>query len=362
LSSSTRCAIAVWIVAMAATVSSVHAQPRTGMGSLGARLGVPYFLADSDTKTGERPRILGTFHFQYKASPRWRFSTEFGYGWVGYDRAPSPYPLFDPSTGDSVTTKVDVLTKIQPITFTGIYALRPMSTKWAPYVGAGINITRMEIVNKREKIQDPATFEKWVKWSPSVQGEIGTELFVQSKKTVALDWSLKGAYQFSKDTKRFPSGFTGNDAYVALSFGVNVYFWPGGKKPVDLAPPAAPSSDNPAPAVPSTPEPPPPATPDTTKAPAPPAPVPATPDTTKAPVPPPPPPAPVPAVPDTTKKAPVMSAPVQAHDVAPAPAEVAPAGDTFGAFGVPLPAVEPDAASCPARPAPTRREEVVEPR
>jgi len=345
---------------MAINVSSVQAQPRPGQGSLGAHLGVPYFYADPDVKLGERPRLLGQFHFQYKMSPSWRLSPEFGFGWVGYDHAPAPYKLFDASSGDSVTTKEDVLTKFQPITLTMIRSLRPHATKWSPYVGAGVNLTRMEIVNRREKIQDPATFTPWVNWSPGVQGEIGAELFIPSKKTVSLDWSLRGDYQFSKDTKHFPSGFTGNDGYVAASFGVNVYFWPGGTKPIELAPAAAPEgSPAPAPVAPTPVAPtPPPATPDTTHVP-PPAP-PATPDTTH--VPPPPPPAPQPATPDTTKPAPVIGA----APALPAPAPAAPEETpTFGAFGVPLPAVEPEAFACPAPPASAvtpRREEVVEPR
>jgi len=331
---------------MAATVSSVHAQPRPGMGSLGAHLGVPYFIADSDTRSGEKPRILGQFHFQYKVSPRWRFSTEFGYGWVGYDRTPSPYKLLDPSTGDSITTKVDVLTKIQPITMTALYSFSPKATKWSPFVGVGFNITRLEIVNKRKKIQDPATFAEWVKWSPGVQGELGTELYLQANHVVSLDWSLRGSYQFSKDTKRFPSGFTGNDAYLAASFGVNVYFWPRGKKPIALAPGAAPAPES-TPAPEATPAP-----PDTTKSPAPP-------DTAKAPAP--IPPAPTPATPDTTKSLTPVPAPPDTTK-APAPHGAPPPAETFGAFGVTLPAVVPDPEAC-ANPAVTpRRPEVVEPR
>jgi hypothetical protein len=343
---------------MAATVSSVQAQPRPGQGSLGAHLGVPYFFADKDLRLGQRPRILGQFHFQYKASPRWRFSSEFGYGWVGYSHAASPYKLFNPASGESVSTKEDVLTKFQPVTVSALYSLRPTATKWAPYVGGGLNLTRMEITNRRKKIQDPATFRPWVHWSPGVQGELGTELYLKSNHSVTLDWSLRGDYQLSKDTNDFPSGFTGNDGYVALNFGVNVYFWPGGKRPIEIAPAPTPAPEPvPAPATPEVPPPAPPATPDTTKAPVPSA----TPDTTTAPVPPatpdtthvpPPPPAP-PAPPDTTK-----------HGAQAAP-EAAVPEVTFGAFGVPLPTLDPDPAVCPAPAAadtPARREEVVEPR
>ena len=163
----------------------------------------------------------------------------------------------------------DVLTKIQPITATLIYSFEHDATKWAPYAGLGPNITRMEIVEKRKRIKDPATFDEWVNWSFGAHALAGTELWMGEDKTVSLDWSLRWTYLFSKDTERFPSGFTGDDSYFNFNFGVNVYFWPGGK-PIETAkePGArAHARDAPAP-VPGTPAPPTtPAQPDTTKAP-----------------------------------------------------------------------------------------------
>ncbi len=260
----TRWAVVVALAATAASVPNAVAQPKAGQGSLGMRIGVPYFVADSDTRSGQKPRLILDGNFQYKMSPSWRFATEFGYGWVGYGaNAPSPYKLRDPDTGDSVSTKQDVLTKIQPINATLIRSLNPGATKWSPYIGVGANITRMEIVNKRRVIKDPATFVKWINWSFGAHGIIGTERWMGENKNVSLDWSLRWTYLLSKDTKHFPSGFTGNDSYLTANFGVNVYFWPGGKpietakEPVpEAAPEALPIPEPAAPEAPATPAPP----------------------------------------------------------------------------------------------------------
>lgn len=314
-------------VATAASVSNAFAQPKPGQGSLGARIGVPYFLADKDTKDGQRPRLLFLANFGYRFSPGWRLMTDFGFGWIGYrDEAPTPYKVV--SRTDSVMVKQDLLTKIVPIDATIIKVLSPDAKKWSPYVGFGASMVRMEIVNQRRKIQDPATFANWVKWAPGVHAIVGQEFFMPSKPTVSLDFSVRWTYLFSKDTKRFPSGFTGNDSYLSGNFGVNVHFWPGNKPIVTEQEPA------PEP-VPETLAP---------EAPAPtdslPPPAPTPPDTTSA-------PAPAPAPPDTTQRAPAVGAAQSVLVRAPvAPPEAPEDEDTFGAFGVTVPRTEVDAEAC----------------
>lgn len=297
----TRWAVAAFLVATAASVSNAYAQPKPGQGSIGARIGVPYFLADHDTKDGQRPRLLFNANFGYRFSPGWRLMTDMGFGWIGYrDEAPTPYKVVNRT--DSVSVKQDLLTKIVPIDVTLIKNLNPGAKKWSPYLGVGATINRMEIVNQRRKIQDPATFQPWVKWAPGVHAVLGQEFFIPAKPTVSLDWSVRYTYLFSKDTKKFPSGFTGNDAWLSGSFGVNVHFWPGGK-PVEVAPAPEPE---PAPAPVDVA----------------PAPAPAPADTSSAPAP-----------PDTTQHAPSLLL-------------KAPAGESFGAFGVTLPATSHEADAC----------------
>ena len=306
----TRWAVAVLIAATAASVSSnAFAQPKPGQGSLGITGGVPLFTGDPDTRYGQRPRLIFNANFQYKIDSRWRFATGFGYGWTGYrSDAPSPYPMRDPDTGDSVRTMQDVLTKIQPITATMIRSFKPDADKWSPYAGGGVNITRMEIVEKRQRIKDPATFDEWVNWSFGLNALAGTELWMGQSKTVSLDWSVRWTYLFSKDTARFPSGFTGNDSYFDFNFGVNTYFWPGGK-PIETA-------KEPVPEPASTPA----ATP-----------------TPEAPT--------TPAVPDSTPKTPpVPQAPGAQGSLLYHAADDA--DSTFGAFGVTLPRTEEDGAAC----------------
>jgi opacity protein-like surface antigen len=223
--------------------------PLPGKGSIGALIGLPFFLADEDTKNGQSPRILGQMQFQYMFTPKWRMSVQFGYGWIGYKAGtPAPYKMRDPATGDSVQVMDDVLTKFQPISVTMVRALKPRGKGWSPYAGAGVNITRIEIVNDRDKIKDPATFDAYVNWSPGVQGLLGAEYFLPSNKNVSLEWSARGAYQFSKDEESFPSGFTGPHALLTINFGVNVHFWPIGYKP-SPSPAVAPAPESaPAPA------------------------------------------------------------------------------------------------------------------
>jgi hypothetical protein len=331
LSPRIRWAVAV-LAAMAAFVSNASAQVKPGTGSLGGSLGVPIFLADSDTKTGQVPRLLAMVDFQYVFSPHWRLAAQFGYGWIGYkDWAPSPYPVRDPDTGGYVNTMQDVLTKFQPVSASMLYAPKGQAGKWGPYVGGGVNLTRMEIVNKRKRIQDPATFDEWVNWGFGVQALAGAEYYIPSKRTVSLDFSAHWSYLFSKNTTDFPSGFTDNDSYLSFNFGVNVYFWPIGHAPVEIAPDAVPEPTG--------------ATPSDTLQNAP-APAPAPPDTTqKTPAP------PAPAPPDTTQKSPAHS---QSILVRPAPSTNSHAEAGFGAFGVttplpaPLPAEAEPALVCPA--------------
>jgi hypothetical protein len=284
--------------------TNASSQPKPGQGSIGMRIGAPYFLSDSDTKLGQKPRPLFSANFGYRFSPGWRLMTDFGFGWVVYkDDEPAPYKVVNET--DSVSTRQDLMTKIVPIDATLIRNLNADAKKWSPYVGVGITINRMEIDNQRRKIQDPATFKPWVDWAPGIHAILGQELFIPAKPTVALDFSIKYTYLFSKNEKDFPSGFTENDAFLAFNFGVNVHFWPGGK-PVEVAPAptpeAPPETLTPAPAAPS--------------------------DTTGT---------PSPSPPDTTQKSPrvdtILHGPVS--DDA-----------SFGAFGVTLPRAANEADAC----------------
>jgi len=335
LSIRARWAIAVLLAATAATVSNAYAQPKPGQGSLGARIGVPYFLSDFDTKDGQKPRLLASANFGYRFSPNWRLMTDFGFGWVVYkDDAPLPYKVTNST--DSIQVKQDLMTKIVPVDATLIHVFDGDAKKWSPYIGAGLSITRMEIDNQRRKIQDPATFKPWINWAPGVHAMIGEELFLQSNENVSLDFSIRYTYLFSENTEDFPSGFTGKDSYLNASFGVNVHFWPGGKKPVEAVAPVpetAPETLTPAPVPVPAPS-------DTTQSPAPPdttQKTPAPPDTTRSPAP-----------PDTTQKSPAP--PGSSGSVlmnAPQEAEADPYG--FGAFGVPVPRSEDEGAACAIR-------------
>ncbi len=275
-------AIAVF-AAMAVCASTASAQETVGKGSLGATLGAPFFLADADTKEGQNSRLVGLANFQYVFTPKSRLAVTFGYGWVAYqDGTRAPYKVVGPSTPDSTILKDLMLTKYVPLALTYLRSFKDQGKGWVPYLGLGANLTRLEIVNDRDKIKDPATFESYVNWAPGVQVRGGSEYFLPSNKNVAFDLNAHWSYLFSKDEERFPSGFTGPHSYMSINFGVNVYFWPIGYKPIEV--PKGPEAEAPAiaPTEPGLPPPPAPApTPDPTPDP---PPVPQSePDTTKAP-------------------------------------------------------------------------------
>src|SRR5262245_15026168 len=314
------------VTAPAPVLPTTPAPVVAGKGSIGGFIGVPFFLADEDTKNGQAPRILGQFIFQYCFTPKTRLAVGAGYGWIGYkDDTPSPYGLIDPDTGDSVHVMNAAHTKFQPITATLLRSFGNQGQGWVPYAGAGVNLTRIEIVNKRNKIKDPATFDSYVNWSPGVQGQIGIERFT-TKGNVSFDWNARFQHQFSEDKEQFPSGFTGPHTLFTINFGVHTFFWPIGHKPIETAP--APE-DGLAPAPSSTP------------APAEPAPAP-------APVPPPPPPTPTP---DTTQvdttRAPGSSqhSVLVRHKAVPAPVVVAESPTAKAA--VPVIVTRDERAICP---------------
>lgn len=269
-------AIAVF-AAMAACASSASAQAPVGKGSIGGTIGVPYFTGDADTKEGQSPRLNLQAQFQYAFTARTRLMGSFGYGWVAYkENTLAPYKVVGPTTPDSTQYKDLMLTKAIPIELTLIHAFKDQGKGWVPYLGLGANLTQLQIVNDLDKIQDPATFDTYVNWAPGVQVRAGTEYFLGSNKNVAFDWNAHWSYLFSKNEESFPSGFTGPHSYLSLNFGVNVYFWPIGYKPIEVQ--QAPAAEAPAtaPSEPGLPPPPAPTPPET----------PSAPDTTKAPPPP----------------------------------------------------------------------------
>jgi len=266
-------AIAVF-AAMAAGASTAAAQAPVGKGSLGGTIGAPFFLADDDTKEGQSPRLNFQAQFQYVFTAKSRLMASFGYGWVGYKEGTlAPYEVVSPATPEGTQFRDLMLTKAIPIELTLIHAFKDQGQGWVPYLGLGANLTEIQIVNDLEKIQDPVTYKPYVNWAPGVQLRAGTEYFLPSNKSVAFDWNAHWSYLFSKNEESFPSGFTGPHQYLTINFGVNVYFWPIGYKPIEVQ--QAPTAEAPAtaPSEPGLPPPPTPTPPET----------PSVPDTTKAP-------------------------------------------------------------------------------
>ena len=317
-----RWAVAV-LAAMVIVVSNAGAEILPGKASLGGMVGVPLIMGDDDLKEGASPRLIGEANFQYVFTPSWRLSASFGYGWSGYkDGTPTPYPVRDPDTGDSVNVRDDMLSKFVPIDVTLIRSLKEQGKGWSPFVGAGVGMTRVEIVNKRIKIKDPATFDALASWSPNAHGLVGVEYVLPSNTNVSFDWSARWTQLLKDDPESFPSGFTGKHSFLSLTFGVNVYFWPIGYKPVETAKTPAPDSLLTPPSSTPAPE----------SAPPPPAPEP-------------------PAAPDTSLTPPTPKSAPQAHASLVAPAKPAPTGTPTTAPVTPTIVIDDgqdDAVECPA--------------
>ena len=208
----------------------VAAQEEPGKGSLGATLGVPFVLSDSDLSEGQRPRVMLKLHFQYVMNPSWRLSLRGGWGWTGYaSDVYAPYPL-PGSSGTIDSTKIDQLTYLYPFTATAVYR-RTMSENWTVFGGAGLGVYQVRIVNDRQSIYDPVTFERYALWSPGVTLEAGGEFAIPANRNVSLEL-MAGFHQLLRgDEEKFPSGYSGPHSFLDINFGVNVYFTLPGSSP-----------------------------------------------------------------------------------------------------------------------------------
>ena len=208
---------------------SLFAQSYAGQGSLGGSLGIPRFLTDSDMSQGQRPRGIGKFHFGYVFSEKLRLSLRGGFGWVGYNSVPAPFPL-QGGSGSIDFTKVDQLTTLAPFTLALDYTIRS-SEGWLFYGGLGPGLYRWNILNDRRTVHDPASFERFLAFAPGIEIEVGAEHFVPANRNVGLEFFTTYNYMFSADEERWPSGYNGNHSWFDLNFGVNVYFDLGGSDP-----------------------------------------------------------------------------------------------------------------------------------
>ena len=208
----------------------VAAQEEPGKGSLGATLGVPIVLSDSDLSEGQRPRAMLKFHFQYVMNPSWRLSLRGGFGWTGYSgEVYAPFPL-NGSSGSIDSTKVDQLTYLYPFTATAVYR-KTMSEDWTLFGGAGLGMYNVRIVNDRLSVYDPVTFERFSLWSPGVTLEAGGEFAIPANRNVSLEL-MAGFHQMLRgDDEKFPSGYSGPHSFLDINFGVNVYFTLPGSTP-----------------------------------------------------------------------------------------------------------------------------------
>jgi hypothetical protein len=215
-------ALAILASGVAVFPYSANAQYAPEKGSIGATIGVPFFITDSDMSTGQRPRIILKYHLAYAITDKWRFSTRGGFGWVGYDRVQAPFPLPE-CCGTYDLTKVDQLSIVKPFTFVMHYT-HVLSDTWMLFGGLGPGIYGIDIQNDRKTIHDPVTFERFKWWSPGISLEGGAELFIPANRNVSLEFMSTYNWIFSAEYERYPSGYKGDHSYIDFNFGVNVYF------------------------------------------------------------------------------------------------------------------------------------------
>jgi hypothetical protein len=222
-------ALAILALGVAVVPYSAEAQYSPESGSLGGTIGVPFFITDSDMKTGQSPRIMLKYHFGYVMTEKWRFSTRGGYGWVGYDIVPAPFPLEQCCDNPPDLTKGDQLTSIMPFTATVDYT-HTLSDSWMLFAGLGPGLYKLNVMNDRKTVSDPVTFERYKWWSPGVSVEGGAEFFFPTNRNVSLEFMSTYNYILSADEEKLPSGYNGNHSYIDFNFGVNVYFGLGSPK------------------------------------------------------------------------------------------------------------------------------------
>jgi hypothetical protein len=216
-------ALAILALGVAVVPYSGHAQYGPEKGSLGASVGVPFFLTDSDMKTGQSPRLIFKYHFGYVITEKWRFSTRGGFGWVGYDAVPAPFPLQQCCGDPPDETKGDQLSIVMPFTFTMNYT-HTLNDSWMLFGGLGPGLYNINIQNDRKTVHDPITFQRYKWWAPGIALEGGAEFFFPSNRNVSLEFMSTYNYMFSSDEETYPSGYNGNHSFVDFNFGVNVYF------------------------------------------------------------------------------------------------------------------------------------------
>lgn len=216
-------ALAILALGVAVVPYSAKAQYGSERGSLGATIGVPFFVTDSDMKTGLRPRLMFKYHFGYVITESWRFSTRGGFGWTGYSDVPAPFPLQQCCGNPPDLTKGDQLSTVMPFTFTMDYT-HSLSESWMLFAGLGPGLYYLNLKNDRKTIHDPVTYERFNWWSPGVSLEAGGEFFFPTNRNVSLEFMSTYNYIFSSDEDSYPSGYNGNHSFVDFNFGVNVYF------------------------------------------------------------------------------------------------------------------------------------------
>lgn len=205
-----------------------------GRGGIGGQIGSSYIFGGTDYKGGAQPRFSFIGHFRYQASRTWGWQVSPYFTWNGYvSHALAPYKdLNFPTEGRSkefyLTQVVGAAGEIQWFHGTG-------GQRW--HLGAGPGIYRVVIENHRKVLKDPLSLELHSSPHLAATAEFGVERFLKKLPNTTIEVTAAMQEAFSRDDKKFPSGWNANPMLIELRAGAHYYYDFRRGKPAPKAPP-----------------------------------------------------------------------------------------------------------------------------
>lgn len=206
---------------------------RPGRASIGGLVGGSLFLADKDYSHSRaanggfegrdsRPRVGMQATFRYVMTPSLRWQISPGWTWAGYEKD-APIPFTDPNYPNDAT-KEKILAQALPISAQVQYVRRIGG--WYAHLGAGPNVSRVWVENRRKVLKDPVSKVLHRGFYPGVSGEFGAERFLKSLPSVSVEFAVDSHWIMAQRDEQFPSGFNSYLDVTAVKFGVNYFFEP----------------------------------------------------------------------------------------------------------------------------------------
>jgi hypothetical protein len=186
-----------------------------GMGSFGISLGGMQWLADSDARQYDgdelgpggnaQARLIGKAVFRYRMNTDWLMSMEVGFGWNGY-----------PDSDDLVLWVIPGTIGLER----RLRDYRGITTSLC--FGGGVYVWGQR--RHHNFLQDRETQQKYHALDPGAYVGLGGEFHLADYLTVTGITAAHYIYSTHKDD--FKDRLGGDDLFVELRLGVNLYFAP----------------------------------------------------------------------------------------------------------------------------------------